>query len=604
MTTQIADSWELPSHLAGDLIPMRKYRGRGVTAPTEEAERDADVITHPKWRIRRGPTSFKPDPVDSAFSDWSFLSDVEPYDPAMHGMHEPAEMYSQESLDALEKSGFEPLEIGVWHRPVTTSTGENLGASHLIMYSPGHRRPTDGTRAPWHLMTDPETAGVAFSTLRGPRGAISAADEDVRQIRAGGLPKESARTPGQSSADDWLARNTDESFSNEDWMRAREGDPEHGYIHWDPHPSDYTYSDFGDVAGQSFRGEEAQSHVMPGSHYDFGRGNWESGQPEPRREYVDHPYSSPSQEEQSAWDAAEQHALPGEMLPHRENWTARDWQMFHYQPPQGGRPHVWDDPGDEDRPTEDERSLLEGHGFDDLSSPGVYVRQQHDPEGRHVATHVIRHDPNTDRWRLDTDRQHEHSEHHYANIDDAIDKYRDNAAFALLPRRGYHLEGNHWTRSDPGGYEHEIHFPEWGGFEGSTSGPTRSPHDRWTQRSDHDLADVVREQDHLGRGEHPGGGRDFRLTRDELLNDPSVARLGRPAWVSDDFHGDGRVGSASWVLSHPDTPHRVHAEATYDWGKGGYDFRYTQDGIPLAVTHNYVPEGAPVHVPGRQSQLF
>jgi hypothetical protein len=157
-------------------------------------------------------------------------------------------------------------------------------------------------------------------------------------------------------------------------------------------------------------------------------------------------------------------------------------------------------------------------------------------------------------------------------------------------------------------YEHEIFFPESeGGFTGQTLNNSMQ-HGNWATNGSqshhsHDLADVVREQDDLGRGRHPGGVQDHRLSSDELLNDPSVSRLGRPTTMSSNFYGDGRVGRANWHMPHPETPHGVNAEAVYNWDKGGYDFKYTSDGVRLAPTHNYVPEGAPVHVPGRAPQL-
>ncbi len=223
MTTSIPDSWELPSYLAGDVLDMGRYRddrdrfvvpdqswkpGQDAkihevdfagTHDMRQSQRDLDML-----RANREKWSDTTSPADR---------EIEPYDPAKHGPMEPAEVYSQDSLDALQGAGFSPHESGVWHRPVTTDEGEHLGASHIITYEPGHRRPSDGSRAPWHLMTDPETAGLAFPTLRGPRGALAAADEDVAQIRR--MPKHArmylamvaAQSPGRANADDWLAKN-------------------------------------------------------------------------------------------------------------------------------------------------------------------------------------------------------------------------------------------------------------------------------------------------------------------------------------------------------------------------------------------------------------
>lgn len=166
---------------------MGKYRDREREAiPDDDWEegQDAQVIVHPKWKIRRGPSVPAAKPEESDWTDAAKnLSKIEPFDPAKY--HEPPELYSQDSLDALRESGFyQENEPGVWHRPVTTDAGEDLGARHTIVYEPGHRRPSDNSRAPWHLLTDPETAGEAFRT---PGGAISAADADQERIRR--LPK-------------------------------------------------------------------------------------------------------------------------------------------------------------------------------------------------------------------------------------------------------------------------------------------------------------------------------------------------------------------------------------------------------------------------------
>jgi hypothetical protein len=332
------------------------------------------------------------------------------------------------------------------------------------------------------------------------------------------------------------------------------------------------------VAGQSFHGDEAQSHVLPGSEYQFGEAS-----------------------------------RPG-MSEERET----------HQPV--GRQHEdFYDEDDGDGTSQDEQNLAD-HGFNWEQSTNAengplvdkYVSHQHDPEGNHIATHTIH---NADgRWHLESsplgsadDPMASYTSHGFSA--DAVDKYRQNAAEALLHQRGYEpLRGRtgwarHWTKSDPGGYEHEIHFPEEGGFRGSTinhdvfpSAGTFASNGVKTHHS-YDLADVVREQDRMSKGMHPGGTQDYRLTRDELLGHPSVAALGQPGYVSDNFYGDGKVGKAIWRMPHPEGNHLgVNAEATYDWDKGGYDFKYTHDGVPLAATHNYVPAGAPVHVPGRQSR--
>jgi len=173
----------------------------------------------------------------------------------------------------------------------------------------------------------------------------------------------------------------------------------------------------------------------------------------------------------------------------------------------------------------------------------------------------------------------------------------------------------HWTRvdTDPQSgaeYYHEIsnqpydHQGWLGQTHASNFNRSYAPEGTRTQSVQPDLADVVREHDRIGRGLHPGGSQDYRTTKTELLSDPSVARLGEPHWVSDNFYGDGKVGKALWTLPHPtDTEHPINAEATYNWDKGGYDFGYTHDGVRLYPNHEHFPAGAPVHVPGRQTQL-
>lgn len=657
MTNLIPDSWELPSYLAGDLIPMDRFRDRErATVPDDSWEpgQDADVVMHPKWKVRRGPSTtelhpkdrtpgwedltrpstsptYSTPPIYGPGLDWSNpteetwaeaarrLNEVEPYDPEKHGPYEPAEMYSQDSLDALERAGFEPHEPGVWHRPVTTDEGEHLGASHILVYDPGHRRPTDNSRAPWHLMTDPESVGVAFSTLRGHRGALAAADEDRAQIRK--IPKQArrylamvrlaaAQTPGRANADDWLARNPEESFEHDPREEARRWmeDHAHEYDEWHPDPSDYTYGDFGDMAGQTFHGDEAQSHVLPGSAYQFG----ESGRP---------------------------------------GMSDEDWNRFHEVREQRARPQLDDDDDSGDLPQHEQDLADLGFNWEHRGDPdttpaaihqeGVYVKHQHDPEGRHLATHMIYRDPATNSWHVDStdpsesNFSYESSTHQFPS--DAISRYHDNAERAFLPTRGYEPHRGrswaitHWTRTDtdPNSgqqYEHEIsNQPSEGervgtGWLGHTvsEGMIAPSHGTGPLRRQ-DLADVVREQDRTGRGLHPGGSQDYRITRNELLGDPSVSRLGTPNWVSD----DGKVNSALWKLPHPNPPSQtvfdptapnyarevpsenpwINAEARYNWDKGGYDFGYTHNGENIHPTSEHFPAGAPVHVPGRQTRL-
>lgn len=682
MTILIPDSWELPSYLAGDVVNMDNYRDRErATVPDKDRApgQNARIFDLDYTRSMKTP----PQPLVDLTPDWDAgQSHMETYDPSKD---EPAELYNQSDLDALHDAGFHPTEPGVWHRPVANDKGESLGASHTIIYEPGHRQTSNGRLIPWHVMSDQEGIGTAHPTLHGALTSVNAEAERVRKMpRHSRLytpgVKMAARSPGRANADDWLERNSPESFEEDpraaahDWMDENADQ----YTTWHPDNSDYTYRDFGDTAGQTFHeGEdEGRAHVLPGSHY-HPEADRETGlRSQPTRTYVDHPHSSPSDAEQAAWDSSPQHALPGEDRPHREGWTPRDWQMFHYEPPAGGRPNTFGDPHEDDpssswspedleaqehvrshspvrghQPEPDENDEdggvsqdeqdLADHGFDwrandptagtpgnpyTPETPGHYYRYQHDPEGNHIATHTISPIGNG-RWRLESgpsdtqDFLTSYTEHMHAG--DALDKYRQNAAEALLPQRGYEPHrgrtgwATHWTRTDhaPGSnnrhedYEHEISMPEGGGFLGQTENGTFFPHSQFALNGNqahhaHDLADVVREQDRLGRGVHPGGHQDHRVTSEELHADPTVARLGRPETTSTPW-GDGRVGRMTWRLPSP--PHGrdlpVNAEANYNWDTGNYDFKYTHDGTTLAATHNYVPDGAPVTVPGRQPQL-
>lgn len=127
MTTQIPDSWELPSYLAGDL-------------------------------------------QEPSYEDW--MSSL----PA-------GDLMSVDAQQALEREGFFEHEPGVYHRPVTHRDGTPIAAHHIITYEPGNRRPSNDERAPWILTTDPETVGIAFRHLDGLGGALDAANADRAQIR-------------------------------------------------------------------------------------------------------------------------------------------------------------------------------------------------------------------------------------------------------------------------------------------------------------------------------------------------------------------------------------------------------------------------------------
>lgn len=629
MTNLIPDSWELPSYTAGDVYDLDAHRAlqtyeRGGPREDHEWEEGegAPVIRFPEAVHAHVPEWTDPDP----HSDWTdavkALREIEPYDPAKHGPMEPGDLTSVDSLQALEREGFEPHEPGVWHRRVRHENGDPTGMHHIITYEPGHRRPTNDERAPWILTTDPETAGVAFRHLDGPTGALAAANEDRAQIRRMSklgtfirrLHKAAAgQSRGRRDADDWLERNTDESFehvpevSNEAWMRAHEGlGEDEGYTTWHPEIGDYTYNDVGDASGWEFSGgDEARPTAMPGHFRDENR---VLNSPSSRG----HGWSQQDYEDHRAIERERQRAVHP---PTRQHEDEED-----YEPPEHERAFEelgfnWENRGDRD-------TTPVG-----IYQEGQYVRHQHTPEGEHIATHTIYRDPATNSWHTEYSPAdtpgfvESHTQHQWPH--DAITQYHHNAEQALLPQRGYQPHRGRsgvitrWTRTDtsPTGdvYEHEIsnqppsgegNAPGWlGQTFGDHFNQVYAPHGMRNQPVQTDLADVVREHDRIGRGLHPGGAQDYRITRNELLNDPSVARLGEPRHVSDGFFGDGKVGSARWSWSHPHWPHPINAEATYNWDKGGYDFKYTTDGTTLAASHNYVPEGAPMHVPGRQMRL-
>lgn len=190
MTTLIPDSWELPSYLAGDLVPMNKYR-----------DRERDTLSDEDWAPGQHAQvlDFKRKPAAPAVpaAHWeNTLADIESYDPEKHG-GEPAELYDQHDLDALEGSGYHPAESGVWHRPITTDRGESMGGQHMISYNPGHRD-SENRLIPWHVSTNPDEVGSVYGTLRGPGGALTATDAEVEQLRR--TPKHARLYP----VGDWL----------------------------------------------------------------------------------------------------------------------------------------------------------------------------------------------------------------------------------------------------------------------------------------------------------------------------------------------------------------------------------------------------------------
>lgn len=652
MTTLIPDSWELPAYTAGDLVPMDDWEHLRRDRITDNiggapVVRLNDKMRREIQRIKRSRPAPEPE------RDWGAglraLEDMPPYDPSEHP---DRDFYNQDDLDHLAQHGFSPTgDPGVWSRHVTHPSGQAMAAQHILTYDPEHRRPTTGERAPWVLTTDPDTVGIAFPSLRGNRGAMAAANADQEAVRR--MSKVGAfithlshlmfrtaadKTPAQIAAEKWLSENQDFEHppeSDEDWMRAREGDPDEGYTHWEPGyegTQHGEYSNVRDQAGQTFGPEgEGRSFVMPG------------------------------------WHAGDTWEHPGEENPsrpiHQRYWSEQDLEdhehaRSHMPEP---RDHQGEDEDSGDLPEHEQH--LEELGFnwrnrgDRDTTPvgeylnGEYVREQHDPEGNHVATHTMYEDPNgrSDmRWHLEHSPAdtpgfvESHTTHRFPS--DAISYYHHNAEQALLPSRGYEPHRapsgivSHWTRVDHdpqsgAEYHHEIsNQPPSGdgnhqGWLGQTFGDhmnrSYAPNGARNQSVQPDLADVVREHDRIGRGLHPGGSQDYRTTRDELLSDPSVASLGEPNWVHDSHFGDGKVGSANWQLPHPNPPSRtvfdptapgharevpsehpwINAEATYNWDKGGYDFGYTHNGERIYPTSEHFPAGAPVHVPGRQTRL-
>lgn len=595
---------------------MGRYRDRErVTVPDESWEpgQDAQVLMHPKWKIRRGPAApaLAAEPEEEPRPS---LNDMPMYDPSQH--EEPAELYSQDSIDRLEQAGFQPHERGVWHRPAAQG---QQGPGHLIVHDPGQPL-SDGTRAPWHLISNPDEVSQRYRALGGPDGAIAAAD-------AAPIEKEAAaQTPGRANADDWLARNTDESFEHDPRAEARDWMDQNAdqYDEWHPDSSDYSYRDFGDAAGQSFHGDEAAAHVLPGSAYDFGDAPAHGGMSD------------------RDWERFHEERESRQWTPQEHEDHEQMNQQFHNPPAFFGNGY---DDGDEDGESDadEDQENLGVHGFDwhpqdptagspenpyTPETPGKYVKYQNDLEGNHIATHTLTpggHQPG--QWSLhtevhDPDAHVTFPESVHGNLDWALDKYKRNSAEAMLPKYDYsptyrnNSAVRYWTREDPAPtrpgvtasepYGHSIHFTDHG-FQGATinhthlsNGALFAPNGVQTRVSN-DLADIVGEQQRLGQGLHPGGHQDHRLTHDELQANPSVASLGHPETTHTPW-GDGRVDRLTWNLPAPGDPRGLHVAGTYDWNTGNYGFRYGHNGAELDPAHEHVPAGAPVTVPGRPPQ--
>jgi hypothetical protein len=159
VVTMIPDSWELPSYFAGDLINMPKR-----PQPPEEEGPNARVFDLNYTRDRRNGTLYAPEP------DWRGIDDIEPYDPSKH--IEPAELNSQNNIDALNRAGFDPIDRHAWQRHVLSDDQENLGTHYI------YRHPGDAL--PWHFAPDEDTATIPAKTLR---GALSLADQHRNSLR-------------------------------------------------------------------------------------------------------------------------------------------------------------------------------------------------------------------------------------------------------------------------------------------------------------------------------------------------------------------------------------------------------------------------------------
>jgi len=397
VTKVIPDSWELPSYLAGGVYHMEGWRERRGPLPDQPEGNEAEIRKFPQGRRakpRRKPAQQQPE------RSWSgSLGDVG--FPPEH--HEPGELYNQDDLDALKEAGFEPHDRGVWHRRIPGAPRDVINAGHYLYYNPG--RVVGDKKKPWHLTKDPEEQGRDFASLRGMSGALSnlqhfsSAFPDWTKFGA-------KATPGQSAADKWLADN-----DNDDWMREREGDPDEGYTHWDENhidpndPYSSTYSDVADPAGQRFRdGEEPESTAV-GTAFRPGH-DWDRFHEERERRW-------------SPEDLAAQEHVRSHMPATRQDGYADD---------------------DDSDPPQHEQDLADlgfnwQHRGDPDNTPvgiyqeGMYVRHQHDPEGRHVATHVIYRNPNNNSWNTDStdpsdsNFSYDSSQHQWPH--DAISRYRE-----------------------------------------------------------------------------------------------------------------------------------------------------------------------------------
>lgn len=149
----VRDSWDLPSHVAGDVIDMEQYRlHRPPKQPIPEV----------------GTTGPVPAPRQGIPSDnWSDDFVVEP---------EGKALYNQDDLDTLHAAGFEPHSEWSWHRPVGS---DEQGAAHVVTFAPGYRH--DGRRlTPWIVTSHPSGRSLPASSVR---RAIDLADRDAEATR-------------------------------------------------------------------------------------------------------------------------------------------------------------------------------------------------------------------------------------------------------------------------------------------------------------------------------------------------------------------------------------------------------------------------------------
>lgn len=307
-----------------------------------------------------------------------------------------------------------------------------------------------------------------------------------------------AHSRGRQEAEDWLERNTPESFEEDSRDAARRWMDEHAdeYEEWHPRENDYTYEGLGDAAGQQFTDYGDYATAMPGHfrtenvrlHQNPNHPSWEDSDIEISREPLTHQFPDDHEDMDGVEDDDDVDSEFEKMARHGFNWEALD--------PSAGTPG---------NPLSPE-------------TPGRYVRHQRDPEGNHIATHVIQEhagtrypSTNLPLWTVDSNIVGgEPKRTNHTSADNALDRYRQNSAEILLPSRGYEPDRGRtgwvrsWHRTDPSAQDHHDHvidFPDFG-EDGGPDGFSGTSHSRRTgeinTHHSYDLSDVVREHDRLG----------------------------------------------------------------------------------------------------------